>query len=278
MAQCARQRPPSRAHIPPPRSIGSVNAVFGNKLAVLAGDFLLARASVCLARLRSVPAVELLSTVIEHLVRLGAAPAAASLQRRGSPRRPTPAAPAPQVKGEVMQMHVTLRSSNAASRVAFETYMRKTYYKTGSLIANSCKAVATLGRYPDAVCDAAYKYGMHLGIAFQLVDDMLDFDGTAASLGKPALNDITQGLATAPVLFAAHRMPSLVPLIQRKFELPGDVDTALKGIAATGGMALTRRLAIAHGQLALDAVAVLQDSPARTALAALVSKVLNRTH
>lgn len=50
-------------------SVGSVNAVFGNKLAVLAGDFLLARASVCLARLRSVPAVELLSMVIEHLVR-----------------------------------------------------------------------------------------------------------------------------------------------------------------------------------------------------------------
>lgn len=176
-----------------------------------------------------------------------------------------------------MQMHVALRSSKEASRVAFEMYMRKTYYKTGSLIANSCKAVATLGRYPDAVCNAAYKYGLHLGIAFQLVDDLLDFDGTTASLGKPALNDITQGLATAPVLFAAHHMPSLVPLIQRKFEMPGDVEAALVGIKATGGMALTRRLAIAHGQLALDAIAILEDSPARTALASLVSRVLSRT-
>jgi geranylgeranyl pyrophosphate synthase len=128
------------------RGVSSVNTVFGNKLAVLAGDFLLARASICLARLRNVPVVELLSTVIEHLV-----------------------------KGEVMQMKTALRSSGegAASTAAFELYLRKTYYKTGSLMANSCKAIALLGCYPDAVAEAAYKYGMHLGIAFQLVDDML---------------------------------------------------------------------------------------------------------
>jgi geranylgeranyl pyrophosphate synthase len=74
----------------------SVNNVFGNKLAVLAGDFLLARASVCLARLRNIPVVELLSTVIEHLV-----------------------------KGEVMQMRTALRNE-AAGTAAFHMYLRKT--------------------------------------------------------------------------------------------------------------------------------------------------------
>ena len=78
------------------------------------------------------------------------------------------------------------------------------------------------------------------------------------------------------MLFAAARYPALLPLLQRKFELPGDVDQALKGIHAAGGMALTRQLALAHGQLALDAIAPLTDSPARTALASMVSKVLNR--
>ena len=125
------------------RGVGSVNHVFGNKLAILAGDFLLARASVCLARLRNIPCVELLSSVIEHLV-----------------------------KGEVMQMHATLRKE-AGMRNAFDVYLRKTYYKTGSLIANSCKGIAMLGAYPDDVTQAAYKYGLHLGMAFQLVDDML---------------------------------------------------------------------------------------------------------
>ena len=228
------------------RGVSSVNTVFGNKLAVLAGDFLLARASVCLARLRNVPVVEVLSTVIEHLV-----------------------------KGEVMQMKTALRNE-AASQAAFELYLRKTYYKTGSLMANSCKAIALLGNYPDNVCLAAYKYGMHLGIAFQLVDDMLDFEGTSASLGKPALNDITQGLVTAPVLFAAHRFPSLLPLIERKFSSPGDVDIALKAVNEINGIGLTRKLAVAHAQVAIDSIANLQSSPARTALASLATKVLTR--
>ncbi len=78
------------------------------------------------------------------------------------------------------------------------------------------------------------------------------------------------------MLYAALRYPALLPLLQRKFELPGDVDQAVKGIQASGGMALTRRLALAHGQLALQAIAPLADSPARTALASMVSKVLSR--
>lgn len=230
------------------RGVSSVNTLFGNKLAVLAGDFLLARASVCLARLRSVPVVELLSTVIEHLV-----------------------------KGEVMQMQTALRSGEAASQAAFDLYLRKTYYKTGSLMANSCRAIAMLGCYPDAVCDAAFKYGMHLGIAFQLVDDMLDFEGTSASLGKPALNDVRHGLATAPVLFAAHRCPSLLAVIERKFATPGDVETTVRLVQAADGLVLTRRLAVAHAQVALDSIADLRDSEARTSLAALARVVLSRS-
>jgi len=142
------------------RGVGSVNATFGNKLAVLAGDFLLARASVCLARLRNVPCVELLSSVIEHLV-----------------------------KGEVMQMHAAPRSGVAgAATAAFDAYLRKTYYKTGSLIANSCKAIATLGCYPAGVTEAAYKYGLHLGIAFQLIDDLLGgFSPQASPPSPPSL-------------------------------------------------------------------------------------------
>lgn len=115
------------------------------------------------------------------------------------------------------------------------------------------------------------------GVAFQLIDDLLDYQGTAVSLGKPALADIKAGLATAPVLFAAQQFPVLLPLIERKFEAPGDVDAALRFVAAADGLTATRRLAIAHGQLALDELAVLAPSPARTALAALVSRVLNRT-
>jgi geranylgeranyl pyrophosphate synthase len=88
--------------------------------------------------------------------------------------------------------------------------------------------------------------------------------------------DLKAGLATAPVLFAAQKFPSLLKLIERKFEAPGDVDTALEHVHAANGLASTRRLALAHGQMAVDALNELSPSPARTALAALVTKVLNR--
>jgi len=229
------------------RGVGSVNSVFGNKLAILAGDFLLARASVCLARLRNVPVVELLSTVIEHLV-----------------------------KGEVMQMRATLRNANAGSD-AFDAYMRKSFYKTGSLMANSCRAAALLGGMSPSVQDAAYGYGKNVGLAFQLVDDMLDFTGSADSLGKPALNDLSQGLVTAPVLFASEHRPALLDMMKRRFDAPGDVEAATAAVHETGGVETTRQYALAHAQLALDGIAHLAPSPYRTALASLVVKVVDRS-
>ena len=69
----------------------------------------------------------------------------------------------------------------------------------------------------------------HLGLAFQLVDDILDFTATSAELGKPALNDLRSGLATAPVLFAAREQPELYTLIGRRFKEEGDVEAAQVG-------------------------------------------------
>jgi len=93
------------------RGSSSVNQVFGNKLAILGGDFLLSRASVALARLRNTEVIELLSTVIEHLV-----------------------------KGEIMQMRTSSTGSSA-----LEYYLRKNFYKTASLMGHSCLAAAVLG-------------------------------------------------------------------------------------------------------------------------------------
>ncbi|CAM9337252.1 unnamed protein product, partial [Phaeothamnion confervicola] len=223
------------------RGVPTVNKVFGNKLAILAGDFLLARASVSLARLRSVEVVELLSTVIEHLV-----------------------------KGEVLQMRPVMNGTPA-----FEYYVRKNYYKTGSLMANSCKAAAILGRHAQ---DIAHEYGKRVGLAFQLVDDVLDFEGNDFTLGKPALNDLRQGLATAPVLLATERSPHLQQLINRKFNMPGDVDAVLQLVHESGSIQRTKDIARVQAELATDAVMRLSPSPERDALVNLAYKIVHRNH
>ena len=178
------------------RGSPSANTQFGNKMAVLAGDFLLGRASVALARLRDPEVIELLATVIANLV-----------------------------EGEFMQLKNTA-VGEANPRWSEETisyYLQKTYLKSASLISKSCRAAALLGECAPSIVEAAYAYGRNLGLAFQLVDDMLDYTISGTELGKPAGADLELGLATAPLLFAWRSRPELGELVGRRFEAEGDV-------------------------------------------------------
>ena len=224
------------------RGVKSVNQLFGNKLAILAGDFLLARSSVCMARLRNLEVVELLSMVIEHLV-----------------------------KGEVMQM-----KSDLKGKEAFEYYLRKNYYKTGSLIANSILAGVMLEDHSKEVQAIAFEYGQAVGQAFQLVDDALDFEGSFETTGKPSLADLKQGFATAPILFAQDDFPDMRTMIERKFSYPGDIDRAANYVEASGSISQTRDLAMRYVEDAIRAVKQLHPCPERDALVHLALKVVNR--
>lgn len=108
----------------------------------------------------------------------------------------------------------------------FSHYIHKSFKKTASLIAYTCKAVALLSGANQSYQEAAFQYGRNLGIAFQLVDDLLDFVSSQAELGKPAATDLKLGLATAPVLFACEKFPELNVMIMRRFSEPGDVERA----------------------------------------------------
>lgn len=178
------------------RSAPSANSMFGNKMAVLAGDFLLGRASVALARLRDPEVIELLATVIANLV-----------------------------EGEFMQLKNTALDEKEPrwNEGTISYYLQKTYLKSASLISKSCRAAALLGECAPHIVDAAYAYGRNLGLAFQLVDDMLDYTVSAPELGKPAGADLELGLATAPLLFAWRDRPELGKLVGRKFAAKGDV-------------------------------------------------------
>jgi geranylgeranyl pyrophosphate synthase len=160
-----------------------------------------------------------------------------------------------------------------------EGYLRKNFYKTASLMANSCKSAALLNHASPQVVDAAYRYGKHVGVAFQLIDDALDFEGSAASLGKPALADLNAGLSTAPVLFAAESHGDvLIPAMARKFKEAGDIDLALQCIQETDGVQRTKELAAVHAKMAMEAVVgALEQSPYRDSLVHLASRVVDRS-
>lgn len=130
------------------RSIDTINYKYGNKMAILAGDYLLARASLGLSKLDNLQVVQLLSMVIADLV-----------------------------EGEFMQLKHTTENFNKQSLPSnfkeiaipgFEYYLQKTFLKTASLIEKSCQASAILGNCPQDVCFATRDYGRNLGIAFQV--------------------------------------------------------------------------------------------------------------
>ncbi|XP_019422348.1 PREDICTED: solanesyl diphosphate synthase 3, chloroplastic/mitochondrial-like [Lupinus angustifolius] len=231
------------------RGIGSLNVVMGNKLSVLAGDFLLSRACVALASLKNTEVVSLLAKVVEHLV-----------------------------TGETMQMTTT-----SDQRCSMDYYMQKTYYKTASLISNSCKAIAILAGQTTEVAMLAFEYGKNLGLAFQLIDDVLDFTGTSASLGKGSLSDIRHGIVTAPMLFAMEEFPQLRAIVEEGFENPKNIDLTLEYLGKSLGIQRTRELAVKHANLAAAAIDSLPQNDdeevkkSRRALIDLTQRVITRT-
>ncbi|KAK1753047.1 mitochondrial putative hexaprenyl pyrophosphate synthase [Echria macrotheca] len=231
------------------RGAPSANLEFGNKMAVLAGDFLLGRASVALARLRHAEVIELLATVIANLV-----------------------------EGEFMQLKNTARDEENPrwSEDTLTYYLQKTYLKTASLISKSCRAAALLGGADAQTVEAAYLYGKNLGLAFQLVDDMLDYTRSGQELGKPAGADLELGLATAPLLFAWKTMPELGALVGRKFEREGDVARARDLVMQSDGIQQTRALAEDYADQAIQAISGFPDSEAKDGLIEMAVKTLQR--
>lgn len=223
----------------------AVHKLYSNKVAVLAGDYLLARASVLLARLENTAVVQIMATALESLV-----------------------------AGEIMQL-----KSAPESLLLMESYLRKSYYKTASLICYACRSTALLGghAYGSTVATAAEEFGFHLGLAFQIQDDILDFTAAATVLGKPALADMDLGLSTAPILYAAQEFPALRPLVMRRFKEKGDKQTALETLYKSDvAMDKARALARFHAQRAVDALLRLPQSESRDALIRLTHICVTR--
>ncbi|KAK0441112.1 isoprenoid synthase domain-containing protein [Armillaria borealis] len=197
------------------RGAPSAPQAYGSKLAVLGGNFILGRASAALARLGDPEVVELIASIISNLV-----------------------------EGEILQM-----------QEGTSTGERKTYMKTASLMAKGARGAVVLGGCVEGEVyrEVAYAYGRNLGIAFQLVDDILDYESGEATLGKPGGADLQLGLATGPrPLRLGGTSPNRDPSSKGSSTSQADVELARDYVRKSSGVERTRDLALAYAKQARD--------------------------
>jgi octaprenyl-diphosphate synthase len=229
------------------RGLASANAVFGNKASVLVGDFLFSRS-------------------FELMVEDGALPVLAILSR----------ASATIAEGEVLQL--VTQNDTATTEARYLDVIRG---KTAALFAAATRIGAVVaGR--DAEDEAALEaFGMNLGLAFQLVDDVLDYDADQAKLGKAVGDDFREGKVTLPVLlaFAAGDESERAfwrRTIEDQEQGPNDLATAQGLMRRHGTLAETLRRAEAFGAAAKAALARFADSAERRALMDVVDFAIQR--
>ena len=229
------------------RGLASANAVFGNKASVLVGDFLFARAFQLMVEDGSLRVLEILSR------------AAATI-----------------AEGEVLQ----LATQNDLATTE-ERYLDVIRGKTAALFAAACEVGAVVAARPAAEAAALADFGMNLGIAFQLVDDALDYAADQARLGKTVGDDFREGKMTLPVLLAyaagdATERAFWQRTIEASEQTDSDLDTALGLIARHRTIAATLARAASYAAAAQAALGVFPEQPLRRALSDVCDYTVRR--
>jgi len=227
------------------RGMPTANAAFGNAPSVLVGDFIYTRAFQLMVGLNNMP---LLAHMAETTNTIAA--------------------------GEVMQL---VAAGNPDTQA--EQYQEIIRRKTAALFAAACHGAALLHHADAAIAQALHTYGLNLGIAFQLADDLLDYAGDPEQTGKNVGDDLNEGKITLPLL---HAMQAGTPAESRRVaEVLRQKDgSAFADIMAivhkTGGIEATRDAALNHQQQAIAALAALTDSDALAALRLMAEKAVDR--
>nr|YP_009369967.1 prenyl transferase [Boldia erythrosiphon]ARO90655.1 prenyl transferase [Boldia erythrosiphon] len=226
------------------RGIKAVHTKFNNKIAVLAGDFLFAKSSWYLANLNQLEVVKIISKVITDFAE-------------------------GEVKQSLSLFDITLPINN---------YIEKSFYKTASLIASSCQAASMLTSNNYRISLNLYLYGKHLGIAFQIIDDILDMISSGNILGKPEKSDLKNGNLTAPCLFTLFEQGYIKKIIKREFCEYNDIEIILKEIKTGRGILKAKDLASEHLQASLNCLKYLKESDSKQSLQNLTEYILNRLY
>ena len=229
------------------RGLSSANSVFGNKASVLVGDFLFARAFQLMVEDGSLEVLAILSQ------------AAATI-----------------AEGEVLQL--VIQNDLATTE---QQYLEVIRGKTAALFAAACQVGAVVAARPAAEQQALADYGTNLGIAFQLVDDALDYAADQATLGKTVGDDFREGKVTLPVLAAYHaggaeEREFWVRTIEASSQTDADLDRAMALIERSGAIRTTLQQAARFAESAKAALSVFPPGVHRDALADVADYTVSR--
>ena len=229
------------------RGMASANAVFGNKASVLVGDFLFARSFQLMTDDGSLKVMNILSSASATIA-----------------------------EGEVLQMST---QNDLSTRI--DQYLEVIHGKTAALFAAACRVGAVVADRDERVELALETYGTNLGMAFQLVDDALDYAADQARLGKTVGDDFREGKITLPVL-AAYAAGSEEDrafwqrVIEQSEQQPEDLDHALSLIEKTGAIRITLDRAMDYARKASEALSIFPPSRLRQLLQDTASYTVNR--
>lgn len=229
------------------RGRATANAVFGPKPSVLVGDFLFARAFQLMVETGRLEVLRVLSDAAAVIV-----------------------------EGEVLQLSHERDLSGGEA-----VYFRVVRGKTAALFEAAARVGALAADAPAARVEALAEYGDALGVAFQLVDDLLDFGGPGVALGKEAGEDLREGKATLPVLLAYAAGSDTERafwrrVIERRAPQEGDLARALELMRARGALEAARARAAEHAARARAALSALPPGPLTVALEEIADFVLAR--
>lgn len=225
----------------------TANALWGNAPSVLVGDFLYSRSFQLMVELDSMPVMRVLADTTNQIA-----------------------------EGEVLQLlHVHNPDTDEA------TYLRVIERKTAVLFAAATRLGALQAGASDAVQQRLHDYGMNLGLAFQIADDVLDYTADAATLGKNLGDDLAEGKATLPLIHAMAHSSDAVRQRLREIVEGGDATAmpeVLAAIGHTGGIGYSQQRAAHYAALAESALDGLPDSPWLQALRGLAHYSTARNH
>jgi octaprenyl-diphosphate synthase len=228
------------------RNRPSINSEFGNQTAVLMGDWLYMSAFETSLAERSLPILDILTAVTRKMT-----------------------------EGELLQLTL-LGRTDISEEQYFDVIARKTAY----LFSACCEIGSLLGRADVRTQNMLRDYGMNLGIAFQLVDDLLDMTGSEEVLGKPAGADLLEGKLSLPMIFLLQREPKWRAEAQRVIAEGSyenvSRESLRRALENSGALELAHERAIEYAEAARGALDGLKESPYAQALSAIPSYIVER--